>query len=232
MGGQEDGGSPRPHLSDDGEEFLPHQRIERLGGLVHNEEVGVVAHCVHEGEFLGHAGGVALDAATEGGVRQLEPIEQLFLARERPADAAQARRVVEERLAGEAGGERDDVGEEAEPGLHGDRVAPSVHAERQRLAVVGADEARENADRRRFARAVGAEEAEHLAALDREVNAFERVHAAEALLQPRRPQRIAAARRAHAAASGGMRAPPARKARSGSERGAALRSGGVTMSRG
>ena len=231
VGGHKDGGSPVAHLSDDGEEFLAHQGVERFGGLVHNEEVGVVAHRVDEAEFLGHAGRVALDAAAEGGVRQLEPVEQLFLAREGSADSAQARRVVEERLAGEAGGERDDVGQEAEPGLHGDRVAPSVHSQRARLALIGADEAREDADGRCFARAVGAEEAEHLAALDREVDALERVHAAEALSQPRRPQRAADVRRAHADASGRMRPPLTRKtrARSRNSRGTALRSAVVTM---
>ena len=65
-----------------------------------------------------------------------------------------------------------------------DGVRPRIAAQQADLAGVGAQEAEQDADGGRLARAVGTEEAVHLARLHGEVESVERADVAEGLDEP------------------------------------------------
>ena len=89
-----------------------------------------------------------------------------------------------DRLAtGDVGPERDVAGHVRQARVQRDAVLPRVAAEQGGGTGVRAQHAEQDAQRRRLARAVGAEEAVRLAALDDEIEAVEGPRAAEALDQ-------------------------------------------------
>ena len=117
----------------------------------------------------------------ERGLGKVQPFQQLRLTDGAARDSPEPRHVIEKCLAGEAAAERYRVREKADVGLDRHGVAPRIEAEHARRALVGPHESREDADGRRLARAVGAQEAEHLAALHGEVHPIERADVAEPL---------------------------------------------------
>ena len=179
---EDEGLAPIAHLEEGGLEQRDVDRVEPGERLVHQDHVGVVEDGRDElhlllvplRERLGPPVGDIADPESP------EPRERV---RARPAP----RDVVERR-------EEHELVEHAHPPVQAallGHVAPGPSRPVRRLAVepgdgslVGAEQAEDDPHRRRLPGAVRAEEAEHLAAFDREGDAVERLNLPEPLLQP------------------------------------------------
>jgi hypothetical protein len=143
--------------------------VEPVGGLVEDQQVGVLEQGPGDGQPLLHAEGVGAEAV--------------------PAPRAETHLVQHLRHPGRR--RADPLGEEGEvlaprergeePGLLDDRADPADHlgqrprnglVEEPHLTRVGADQPEQHPDRRRLARAVGPEEAVDAAARHLEVQSF------------------------------------------------------------
>jgi hypothetical protein len=158
-----------------------HQRVQARGRLVQDEQLHVGGQRGHERDLLAVA--LRVGAALLGRI-EVEALEQLASA-SRVQAAAQPAEQVDDLAAGEVGPQRHVAGHVREPAVQRDDVAPRVAVEQADGAAVGAQQAEQDADRRRLARAVGAEEGVHLARGHLEVQAIERPRRAEGLAQIR-----------------------------------------------
>jgi hypothetical protein len=162
---REEHGAPLAgRLAQEGVERLLDERIEPRGGLVEDEQLGPVHERLHEPDLLA----VPL---REGADRAIEV--ELELLRERLAVAeafhpAQAGEVAELLAAGQPLVEPEVARDVADAPPDRDRVAARVEAEQLDAARGRPDQVEHEPDRRRLPGAVRAEEAEHLAAADRE----------------------------------------------------------------
>ena len=131
---------------------------------------GVLDQHVGEAEPLAHAPGVGLDGAVAG-LRQADPLQQLVDARLGlgVGDAVEPGRVAQVLAARHGPVEADVVGQVADVPLDLERVARRVEAEDLGRAAGRLGQAEQHQDGRRLARAVGTEEAEHLALADVQV---------------------------------------------------------------
>jgi hypothetical protein len=199
-------------------EHLPERdaaaRVEPRGGLVEEQH----RRPGHQGggqvEPPPHAAGVGAHQAA-GRARQREALEQLGRARPRvPAgqvvEAPDHLQVLE---AGQVLVDRRVLPGQADAGPQGGRLADDVVAGHARAAAVGRQEGGEDAHRRGLARPVGAEQPQHAALGDREVDPAQRLDLAVRLVQALASiARPAAARPAAAGAAtdvGSVTAAPA-----------------------
>ena len=157
-------------LLDAGLEHRLHQRVEAGGRLVEDQQLGRRRQARDQRHLLpvalrvgaGPLRGVELEAPDE-----LVPSTLVDVA-------AEAGEQVDHLAAGELGPQAHVAGHVGEAAVQLDGVPPRVAPEQLHVTGVGAQEAEQHADGRRLARAVGTEEAVHLARLHHEVEAVER----------------------------------------------------------
>ncbi len=157
---EEDGLAPVARFVDHAVELALHERVEPAGGLVEDQQLGLVHEGLDQAELALVAGREVAGAAREVEVEALG--ERLDLRR-RDA-AAQVAPVAQGLLAGQPRVERVLAGQVAHAAADGDAVAARVEAEDLRLARRRPDQVEQEADGRRLAGAVGPEKAEHGAA--------------------------------------------------------------------
>ena len=160
-------------------EDLLHERVEAGGRLVEHEQRHVAGERRDEGDLLPVALGVRLALL---GLVELEALDEtppavLVDAATEPAEQ------VDDLATAQGGPEHDVAGHVGELTVQLGGVAPRVAAEDGRGAAVGAQQAEQDADRRRLARAVGSEEAVDLALADAEVESVEGDGGAERLAE-------------------------------------------------
>ena len=180
VAGQQHGAARGADLGDALLEDRLHQRVQAGGGLVEDQQLGVRGQRRHERDLLAVA--LRVGAPLLGRV-QVEALEQVGAAARIEA-AAQAAQQVDRLAAGQVGPQVHVARHVGEPPVQRHAVAPGVAAQEPRLAGVGAQQAEQDADRRRLAGAVGAEEAVHLAGLDGQVQPVERARGTEGLDRP------------------------------------------------
>ena len=168
MGGEEDGFALVLEALDDLADLHAAERIEAAGGLVEDQQVGIVDQRLGQADALLHALGVGLDGALAG-VFQLDQLEQLVNAAVRlgARDAEDARVEAEQFLGGEELVVVGQLGQVADA-LAGDGLA-HVHAEQEGGAAGGVDEAQQHVHGGGLAGAVGAEKAKDFAGADAQV---------------------------------------------------------------
>lgn len=158
-----------------------HERVEAGGRFVEHEQV-------HAGREGGDDGDL-LPVALRIGAALLLRVEVEALDQVRAAafvePAAQAAEQVDHLAAGQVGPEVDVPGHVGEAAVECRRVAPGVAAEQADVPGVGPQEAEQDADGGRLARAVRAQEAVHLTGGDLQVEAVEGPRRAERLPQAR-----------------------------------------------
>ncbi len=154
------------HLADLG-------RVETVGGLVEDEQVGQPEHGLGDGEALAHALRVG---AHRAGERVAEPGDLQGLVQVGVAGRAAGGLPVQLQVlpAGQVRQEARALHEGADPRQHG-RSGPDGVAEDADLAVVRCDQAHQHTQGGGLARAVGSEQTEHLALLDAEGQLAHRV---------------------------------------------------------
>ena len=161
---QEDGPPVRPGLGHERQELALHERIEAARGLIHDEQRLAPHERLDDADFLAIAPRQLPDLDRR---IELEPFGDRSPGAAR--QVAQAGHVVE-LLAGrertQIGGIGAGVGH---PDMGGRRVPPAVVAHDDGATRRRAQEAEEDADRRRLAGAVRAEESEDLVLADREI---------------------------------------------------------------
>ena len=169
VGREEDGSPGLAPLVEQVVEGALHQRVQALGRLVEDGQLWVVLERLDDADLLAHAAGVVAHRPLERPAGQLQPVDQLRAQRRRPP--VQPGQVVEHLLAGQRVVQRDAAGQVASRRANGDAVADDVVAEHAPLAGGRMQEAEQQPDGRRLARAVGPQEAEDLAFanVDREV---------------------------------------------------------------
>ena len=150
--------------------------VEAGGGLVEEEDLGLVQQGAGEGHALALAGGEALHPVV-GPVGDAEAGEQVVglvvrRARRQAAHARHERHVLE---GGEAVVEAGLLGHHTGALTDGVAVGGRVEAEDGGAAPVGHQQAVEQADGRGLARPVGAEEGDDLAGVDLEAQPIERL---------------------------------------------------------
>jgi hypothetical protein len=157
--------------------WLDSSTVRPARRLVEQQQLDVGRQPGDERDLLPVALGIG--AALLGRV-QVEALEQLGapVLVEPPAQAAEE---VDRLAAGEVRPQAHVTRDVGQATVQRDRVRPRVAAQKTRKAGVGAEESEQHADRRRLPRAVGAEEAVHLALGNVEVEAVERPHAPEGL---------------------------------------------------
>jgi hypothetical protein len=160
------------------DELLP-ERVEPRGRLVEDEQLGPVLQRLDEPDLLPVALRERPDRAVE---LELEPPGEA-LGRAEVVPPAQAREEADQLPGGEPLVEPEVAGDVADPAPHGDPVAPRVEAEDLETTRGRPDQVEQQADGRRLPGAVRAEEAEHLAGLDLEVELGDAALAAVALGQ-------------------------------------------------
>ena len=104
-----------------------HERVEALGGLVEDRELGVVLQGLDDPELLAHAARVVADRPAQGPGVELEAVAQGGAPDGRPA--GEIGEVVEVALAGQAVVERDAARQVPRPGADGHRLGDDVPAE-------------------------------------------------------------------------------------------------------
>ena len=146
------------------------ERVEPRARLVEHDQLGPVHERLHEPDLLA----VALREVADRPVElQGEPLAQL-VAEAVVGAAAQARERVELLAGGHPVVQPQLAGEVADPAPRLDALAPGVEPEHGRAARRRVDQVEQEPDRRALARPVRAEIAEHLAALDAQVEPDER----------------------------------------------------------
>lgn len=177
MGGEDDGFSLAFEEEHEVADLAGAEGVNAGGGFVEEEEVGVVEEGLGQADALEHAFGVGAEASVSSGA-EIDEIEELLDAGGEAwaGHAGEAAVVVEDFASGEEVGEIRVFREEAEA-VAGGHGAGGV-AEDGGGAAGGGGKAEEEFHGGAFAGAVGAEEAEDLAGLDREMEVFEGEEAA------------------------------------------------------
>ncbi len=128
---------------------------------------GIVLERLDDAELLAHAARVRPHRSTQGGLAQLEAVGQVGPQRGRsPGEGGQ---LVEQPLPGEAVPERDPAGQIADAPTDLHRIALDVATQDRGTPRGRVEESEQQSDGGRLAGAVGAEEAEDLALVDRDV---------------------------------------------------------------
>ncbi len=170
--------------ADHGKDRLARLRIHAGGGFIEDHELGIVHQGSGEVEPPLHPSGIAADGLL-GALAKPHLLEQRL-------DAAGESRA---RVTGEtpeesqvfAGGQLAIEGDalRGDPHPPADRGIGRSPAEHLDLAAIGPDQPERELDRRRFARAIGAEQGEDDASRHLEIEPGEREGGAEALSRPR-----------------------------------------------
>ena len=166
---QEDRDARRGALEHHRSELALQQRIESAGGLVEDQELGVVHERLHEPDLLTVALRQIPNLAVQ---RQVEAIGQrvdrlLWHSAPQPSEMHQ------DRPHGLTRPQRELAGQIAHPAADGHRVAPAVETEHGRRARGRMQQVEDRADERGLARAVRPEEPEDLAGRDLQVDRFD-----------------------------------------------------------
>src|ERR1019366_2435348 len=166
---------------DEAEHFLAAFGVEAVGGLVEEEEFGIVDERLRELDALLHAGGVAADEAVALLV-EADVTERLggAFARGGGGEAGHAAHVGHEVGGGHIYRKAVVLGEVADELADLERVGERVHAQNFEGTGGGGEEAEEDADEGGFAGAVGADEADD-AGVERERERIEGGYARVAL---------------------------------------------------
>ena len=180
---QQDRAAVDAPLADDLLEGLFHERVQPGSGLVEHKQVGVGGKGGDEGDLLPVALGVVADPFGRVEVESLDEGGPASLVEPAMGCAED----VEALPTGEPRPERDIAGDIGEPFVERCSLAPRVTPEELDVPTAGADEAEDDADRRRLARPVGTEEAVHLAGGHLEVEPVEGANRSEGLGQPLGP---------------------------------------------
>ena len=157
------------------EQLLHARRVDGDRRLVEDQDGGLLDQRVGDAEALAHAAGVRLGLAV-GGVLEADLVEQLVDPglRDGPGDAVELGGVAQVLAAREAAVEPDVVGQVADLALDRERLAGRIQADDADDAAGRLGEAEQHEHGRRLARAVGPQEAEDLAGVDREVERVDR----------------------------------------------------------
>src|SRR5712691_5275293 len=160
-------------------ELLLVQRIEAAGRLVENQQARAVHEGLDQDDLALVSSRVLAELSTGVEIEALDQLLEVGLV-----DApAQIREVLEDLAAGQAGIERGLARQVADEALDLQRLLPAVEPCDPRDAGVGMQQRHQYPDGRCLARAVRAQEAEHLALLDRERDVGDAALAAVALGQ-------------------------------------------------
>ncbi len=174
-----------PACSTSASEALPDHpaggRVEPDGGLVEEQHRGAVEQRARDLQAAEHPAGERAREPLEHRL-ELHRLDRLLdaLAPLAPGHAGHAAVEVEVLVGGERAVDGDRLGDVADAGAHREAVAADVIAGHQRAPVGGLEQGREHADGGRLARAVGPEQAEHLAGCDREGDAADGLELTEA----------------------------------------------------
>ena len=176
---QEDRLPALARLVDATPELLLHQRVEAARRFVEQQHVGPPRECGHEGDLLPVALGVGPGPLREV---EFEPFDE-FAAVGLVDAALQSGEQFEALFTGEARPEADVTGHVGQVGVH---LGGAGNVDALDLGAAGRrfDQPEEESERRRLARAVRAEEAEHLALGDVERQIVQRNDRSEPLRQP------------------------------------------------
>ncbi len=161
MAGEDDGGTGRRVPFEHAADGLGGDRVDALERLVEEEHVRVVQQGGGEADLLAHAGGVVGDQLV-GVVGEVEDGEQ-FLG---PAvdlgarQSAQPAVVLEQLAAAEPLEHAQALGQDADPGLGGDRVGPDVGAVDEHGPLVGPEQAGDHRQRGGLSGAVRADQSD------------------------------------------------------------------------
>jgi hypothetical protein len=185
LGGEQDGGSGGNAVLDHLPEAQPAAGVEAGRGLVEEDHGRAGDERGGQVQAAAHASGVGLDRSV-GGVQQVEALEEVRGSRLRLAlgqvveasdhdEVLGARQVLVDRrvLAGEA-----------DPRPQRSRVVDHVETGDPGATAVGREERGQDPDRRRLAGAIRAQQAEHGAGLDRQVDPAQRLDVLVGLTQP------------------------------------------------
>ena len=148
-----------------------HQRIEALGRLVENRQLGIVLQRLDDADLLAHAARVIADQPLQRGRRQLQPLAQLAAPDGRTA--GQLAEIVEQPFSGQRVVERDAAGQVADPAPDRHGVADDVEAEHAAVAGGWMQESEQQPDGRALPCSVGTKEPEHFALADDEIERFQ-----------------------------------------------------------
>ena len=181
---EQDRGPLGLEVLDDGPQLVAAVEVEARRGLVQEQHRRTVDERGAQVEAPAHPTGVRARRPV-GGVDEVELLEELGGAvLDEPAgqvrEAADEAQILPAREVAVDGGE---LACETDAGAHPLRFVGDVEAQHGRLAGVGAEDRRQHPHGSGLAGAVGAEQAEHGCGRDLEVDAVERDHVAEALLQ-------------------------------------------------
>ncbi len=174
MRGQQDGLAHAYQILDDGANGSGAHRVDANGGLIEEDQIGVVQEHPRQVQALLHPIGIGLHAIVfpPGQAHQLQQL------RDAPAgilriEAVQLGKITQVIQAAQAGIQAPAAPKgEANPMAHLARVFDQVHAEDAGLPAGGEQQCGKHFDRGGFAGAVRADEAEQLAGLDGEGYAF------------------------------------------------------------
>ncbi len=180
VAGQQDRHAAVAGLADALLEHVLHQRIQAAARFVEQQQSGIRRERRDQRHLLPIALGVG---ARLLGRIEVEPLDQLGAPLLVDA-AAHPGQQVDRLPTGQRRPQRDIAGHIGHLAVQRDGVGPRVAAEQSHRSRVGARQAEQDADRRRLTRAVGPEEAVHLAIGDGQVEAVKGAHRAEVLRQP------------------------------------------------
>ena len=180
LGREQERGAARDELGDRLPHLGPAGRVEPGRRLVEEHDRPVHDQARGEVEPAAHAAGVGADLAV-GGVGDPEALEQRVGARERllARDLLQPREQAQVLAAGQAVVERGLLAGEGEAGARGRGLAHDVMACDERAAGGGGEQRREDPHGGRLAGAVVAQQAEHGARFDDEIQAAQGLGGAE-----------------------------------------------------
>src|SRR5689334_8525862 len=176
---EQDGAALLALLGDEREKLFLHQRVEAGGWLVEHEQIGLVEGSLNEPDLLAVAAREVAERPIQIGLEALG--ERLA-----PPDAphsAEAGGEHEQVATGHARVVREVARKVAEPRMDRRDVTAAVEPEHACRAARRVQQVQQRADRRGLPRAVGSEEAEHLAGRDRERDVFDAASGTVALRQ-------------------------------------------------
>ena len=179
---QEDGGALGAQLADEFADVLHALRVEAAGGLVEHDDVGLVDERQGDAQALPHAVGEAAGLGV-GPVEQPHHVEHLgdALLADLAVHLAEHAQVAP---GGHVAVEHGVVHEAAQMAQRPLPVGGHFVVEHLRVAAGGVDEAEDHADGGGLAAAVGAEEAEHVAPADGDVQVVDGAQPLEVFGQP------------------------------------------------
>ena len=138
-----------------------HERVEALGRLVEDGQLGIVLECLDDADLLAHAARVVAHRPSQRGRRHLQA-----LGDGSPPDGRtpiEPTKVVEDGFAAHRVVEGDAPGQVADARADGEAVADDVQAQHAGRAARRVEVAEQEPDHRALARTVRSEEAEDLA---------------------------------------------------------------------